>query len=596
MLSNDTAVRGMKIQHSKSLALNLLLVGVLFSLQHFVGLVANGLHYTPFSVSKSVSSITFDETHAYAPPARRFMSLHRFASETDNYERRNAASAIPFLPLAILGGLGILSHNSLEASFIFADIVFPTFLWFLFYKLSEGLIRSYEARAALAWATLAIPFGPRNFLWMGYDAALAAPDVTRTPQPEISFTILLAALIVLAKALSAKNPPRWMIAAGILSGVVVYSYYFYAIAWAIMLILLLIATLAWRRWALFGRLTIVTSLMGVVAIPFALAAKAGSADGGQTALLRRMGSMTHKPEWIPLCLAFLLFIGLLLNGKRIFTGELVRTRHALLLSLGLAGLLGINTQIVTGYNAQHDHFWNRLILPIAFYLGAAMLWWWGERGGKPSEGTRTLLAKAILLVVLLNVGVRQCYAADHTTKSQTTTDSRIEMMQWVRSYLPPETVVGSSDPDLILLIPALTSDYTYVPSGLRSLTPTDEILRRYFELSQLTGISDEKMFQIATRRAHLHASQLLLTLGINNITPRELIESYHEFRSNCPTKLTGKLDYLVVGLKQATSLRQRFPAARAVHDNTEYELFDFRSVGHQVVSDLLPSRFPAGTR
>jgi len=152
--------------------------------------------------------MTFDETHSYAPVAQRFMSLGQLPAEVDNYELRDSSAGIAFVPAVILGGMGRVL-GSLERAFIAAD--------------------------ALAWGTLLIPWGPRNFLWRGYDSLLAAPDFTRTPQPEISFTFVLLGVLLSARVFQFSAKRGTTVLAGLVGALIVYSYYFYAIAWGMTL-------------------------------------------------------------------------------------------------------------------------------------------------------------------------------------------------------------------------------------------------------------------------------------------------------------------------------------------------------------------------
>jgi len=206
-----------------------LLAAGLFSLHHWVAIVKSGGDYSPFAASGEVSSITFDETCCYAPFAGRFMWLGQLVAEADNYERRHSSAGLPFLPAALLGAMG-RAFGKLEWAFIAADAVFPALALGLLYASSAGIVQGTSSRWLLAWTTLLIPFGPRNFLWRGYDSLISAPDFTRTPQPEISFTIVLGGLLLTSRALS-NSGMRGAIASGLIGALIVASYYFYAVGW-----------------------------------------------------------------------------------------------------------------------------------------------------------------------------------------------------------------------------------------------------------------------------------------------------------------------------------------------------------------------------
>jgi hypothetical protein len=178
--------------------------------------------------------MTFDETHSYASVAQRFMSLGQLPAEVDNYELRDSSARIAFVPAVILGGMGRVL-GSLERAFIAADALFPALAFGLLYAASKGLVQSPSFRLLLAWGTLLIPWGPRNFLWRGYDSLLAAPDFTRTPQPEISFTFVLLGVLLSARVFQFSAKRGTTVLAGLVGALIVYSYYFYAIAWGMTL-------------------------------------------------------------------------------------------------------------------------------------------------------------------------------------------------------------------------------------------------------------------------------------------------------------------------------------------------------------------------
>ena len=190
-----------------TLIIHALLVAMLCSLPQWIGVWQNHGDYSPFSVSPAVSAITFDETHAYAPPARRLFSTGKLRAEVDNYENRNLSAGIPFVPTAILGGMG-WALGSLERSFIAADLIFPALLFVLFYAIAATVVQDSILRLLVAWSTVIVPFGVLNSIWIGDDARIAPLELTRTPQPEISFFVLILAAALLGRAIEEESDWR----------------------------------------------------------------------------------------------------------------------------------------------------------------------------------------------------------------------------------------------------------------------------------------------------------------------------------------------------------------------------------------------------
>ena len=554
-----------------------LLVGLLCSLPHWLALLHNGGDYSPFSVSPSVSALIFDETHAYAPAARRLALTGRMAAETDNYEHRNLTAGIPFLPEAMLGEMGALFGN-IERAFITADVVFPPLAFLLLYLLTSSVLSNGAFRLLVAWSTLVIPFGLLNTFWMGDDALIAPLEITRTPQPEISFVVLLAALWLLARSLVEKHPAQWLLGAGLASGAVVYCYYFYAIAWGITLGLLLLFGLLWNDRSLGSRSGAVLALMLPVSIPYAFTTIRGNKEGGQADLLARMGIHSRQPDVIPLVAAVIFTVILLLFAKTLSRS---RPAYFVLAILVCGALYGMNIQIVTGYETQQWHFWKRLALPACFFLSASAIGYLAEHAAGRRARTYLLGAHALLALLIVDTAARLSYAAIKTAPFERASRPDTAMLNWIRTSLPHDQVIGTVNPELILLIPAMTTDYTYVPSGLRSLTSNDEIVGRYFEMACLLGLSDGEVARAAAIPNHLgHSTELLHVLGLSYSGDaqiyRSLVARYREFHMAC-TPPRWRLDLIITASQQeSAAIRQKQPLTKMIYKNSRYELLAVR--------------------
>lgn len=582
----------------KRLLFHCVLAAFVCSLHHWTALLINRGDYTPFAVSEAVSALTLDETHAYAPPAQRFLLTGRIPAEVDNYERRNSTAGIPFAPAAILGSMGWLL-GGLGRAFIAADVIFPACLFLFFYWFTADLIGRQSLRLLVAWSTLLVPFGLKNAFWFGNDPFVAPLEVTRTPQPEISFLLLMGVVALTGRAIQQKASWWWTIAAGFASGLLIYSYYFYAVGWTVALLLLIVFTLSWKHPHAARRAACIFALMGVVGIPYALITIEGKRQGGQTYLLERMGVYTHTPDIPYLLLAIALSVALFLLGRRFLNAE---PRYVVLVFLIIGGVWGVNSQIVSGYNAQHWHFWKRLVKPAEFLLFACVAGrlaeqFWMRRGRKLQT-----LAVALIVCVVLNAAARQCYSAAQIAPVQRATNPRIEILSWARQHLSTGHVLGTLDPDLILLIPALTADYTYAPSGLRSLTPTDEIVARYYELAAWLDTSDADLMRIMRAPRHYEPSQAQLLFALrlydgsktnwsagqavsssamrpidNSVLSAAFLEQYRRFRAVHPSpRLRGRLDDLILPAQASlpSNVAPAFPRARIVHTNSEFALIE----------------------
>jgi hypothetical protein len=558
---------------------HLLAVALVCSLPHWSGILQNRGDYTPFSVSPQVSAITFDESHAYAPPAERFYLTGKLKAETDNFEHRDFSAGIPAVPALILGGMAHLSGD-LENAFVLADCIFPPALFLLFFLVARQFILNRHAALFIAWSTLIVPFGFWNSLWLGDDPLIAPLEVTRTPQPELSFLLLFGTAVLLGSALKQSRSIGLLVATAVCSGALVYTYYFFAVAWGLALSLLCIAGIVWKRRDLSIISVGVLIAMALIAVPYLTQSMQGRAEGGQSFLLERMGLYTHQPHWFALVAAAGAISILLAFGKRFAEQQPV---FIVLATVIPAALFGMNFQVISGYETQSWHFWKRLALPIFFFVATAWLArFTTSRLNDEKFKKFATVCRAATIVLVLGTSARLIHAGIATAPFQKASGAQVAMLTWIRSHVPENHVIGTTDPELILMIPALTADYTYVPSGLRSLTSLEEIKDRYFELSCLLGLSVKEMAQAAAVPSHLrHSTEVLQVLGLSYTGDREVYQEFvneYATRPACPAP-KRRLDYLLIPRKvgQPSAVAHLFPEIQLVYRDQDYDLLKLRA-------------------
>lgn len=487
------------------------------------------------------------------------------AAELDNFENRDHRAAVPFLPPVVLGTMAHLC-GGLGNAFIAADGLFPALLLLLLYALTN--CESFRWRLVVAWSTLIVSFGIQNSLWMGEDALTAPLEITRTPQPEFSFLLLLAAMALFARALDDNAKWRWAAAAGVLSAGVVYSYYFFALAWGGALLTAFFFGVLWGRAQLRKQAFMTLLIMGVLSIPYVLA---GLHSQGQKDLLGRVGVFTRSPHVLKLIAAFVLALLIWRFGRKIADPVVL-----VMLLVILAAIAGLNAHVITGYETQPWHFWKRLALPLAFFLAVSL-------AGRIVEQLRfsRAIAAAILCVLWVDTAARLGVAGVRTAPELRLDNPRIALLNWIAKTLPQGRVIGTIDPQLILLIPTLTDDYTYVPSGIRSLTPTDEIKIRYYQLACLLGMTPAEVENAAAVPNHLgHSTEVLLALGLSPTGDpdrfHEFVGTYRSAYSRCPG-IRYQLDYVVVASEAARqAVERKYANAREIYHNARFHLLAVR--------------------
>ena len=463
----------------------LLFVGILvnlviFPLNHIVGSVANHGDYTPFAVVPQVSAQVYDETYQYAPDPGRFLRTGRIPGEVDVFEMRDAPSSAPVVH-AVLVGLLAKWMGSLERAWMVSNAIGPTLIWAVLFCNACRFTRSGPLAMAIAWAVCFIAFGPRNFLLLAKDRFIQPLELTRMPQPALAFLFLILAIWLLSRALARTNPWR-ILAAGILAGSLFYVYYFYWVAFFAGAGSLLIVAAIIKRWDYVKTIACIVVLGCLAGIPFFLWTIEATRSGDQRQLMVRITDFNRIPDLIGLVLALALAIALWLYCSLRIRAQADEQPlfEAALLAVATGAAIGLNFQLLTGINAQHGHFYNRALQPLLMYLFLLMLF---RRVRKPP-----IAATAAVIGILIAVAsLRQIEVGRNTAPWHRKSSPDIDVLLWARAHLPPDSVIGSNDANLIGLIPAIAGTWTFVPMGPRSMASNEEILTRYSLLCRLEG-------------------------------------------------------------------------------------------------------------
>jgi hypothetical protein len=451
---------------------------LLFALADVTNYVRLGDRFTPFSVAYPISALTYDETSAYVPCARRFFETSNLKSELDVFELRDVAGAYnPIVHCIIIGSMAKII-GSLEVAWVVAHGIFPALTWLLIFACARKLQLPAAPAFLLATATSLIPFGPRNFFLLGQNALIQPLELTRIASPGLSFlSLLLAAMGVSQAVLSGRIVTG--IVAGVLVGINFYTYYFCWIALGLGLSTWLGVAAFLRRWEDVKTLCIIGFTAVITGVPFFVITVAALQSQAAINLIERMGPFTRDMSAIGLGLGAILSV--------LVIWLYVRTRiNSLAISLAfilVGGALGLNVQVLTGYDAQHWlHFTNRIIQPLLFFLfGAVVLQCLPKK-----LHWRWLFALTTLALVSLGV-YRQVSVASNIAEAHDRYQNSVRMLESLPGRIGTASVVASSDPQVITLLPAITTLWNFVPLGVRTLASNDEILRRFLLIRKLEG-------------------------------------------------------------------------------------------------------------
>jgi hypothetical protein len=460
----------------------LVIIGLLFALPDLVNYAQLGKRFTPFSVAYPLSDLTYDETQVYVPGARRFFETNTLATEMDAYELRQTVGVWPIAHSVIIGSIAKLI-GSLEVSWVIAHAVFPALIWLLFFFCAEKLQLTSPTALLLATATSLVPFGFRNFFLIGQNALIQPLELSRMPHPGLSFAILLLGIMAVSRALTVHSIAS-KLTAGILIGVNFYSYYFYWMAIGLGLSAWLGTAAVVHRWNDARTLCVAGLTAVVVGVPILVTMAVAAQSQSLTNLMERFGVFDRE-----LSLTYLSF-ALLFTSAAVFV--YVRAcvpQIATALSFAVAGAaLGLNAHLLTGYDANdYHHFVKLCIQPLVFFLFVAAALTRLPR----SEKWSWLCILATISLITLGA-YRQVRVAGNILEDHDRTKSSVGLVEILRDRIAGGSVVGSADPQIVKLLPAISTLWTFVPLGSRSHASNYEILRRFLIIRKLEGatISD----------------------------------------------------------------------------------------------------------
>ncbi|MFZ0661351.1 MAG: hypothetical protein WAM66_01550 [Acidobacteriaceae bacterium] len=468
--------------------------------------------YSPFS-ARSNSPTTSDETGFYAAEVNYTYRQHRLANDTDAFEHRNQPMPYSLLPTEAEVVFARLFH-SVGAAQILCYFLFPAITAWLLIGVFLQLDASLPLAALLALLTLVASFslrtldnGARDLLAHGlHSGFIETLPASRNPNPNMTFPLFLGALLALIAALRRRSN-GFALLAGVLGGLLFYSYVFYAIACsAAVAVLVLVALLRGRtstRPASAGPTLVGPSLVALLvticmAVPFLLWVRAAKRAGGYFYRMNRMGMVySHLPSPQELKLSAVYGSVLLLlwilwryvlpksrsagDRGRSFAGSAV-----LVFGCAVAGgILGMNMQLVSGFNLQAESHFPHMILQPAMVLLCLVISL--AATVKIREKRSALWAAALFLIFFAVCASVQVEAAVNSAPLHRVDPSQQALFHWLNRNTQRGDVVATTSLELTFDMPVFSQDYTLMVEGSRTSASNSEILERYLLAEALTG-------------------------------------------------------------------------------------------------------------
>jgi hypothetical protein len=149
-----------------------------------------------------------------------------------------------------------------------------------------------------------------------------------------------------------------------------------------------------------------------------------------------------------------------------------------------------NFHLVSGYNAQHEHAYNRIIQPFGVVLLAGLLAQWPAAAELLRQVAARRVFAAAGVVVICAAGVRQSCVADSVLPFHDRSHCANRLAFDLATNLEDEQVVAILDEPARALLPTVTKHWSFVPIGFRTIADNREVLTRFVITAKLGSVSE----------------------------------------------------------------------------------------------------------
>ena len=470
---------------------------LLFPLVDLINLAALGARFSVFSTASEISPLTYDESALYAPGAAKFAAHLTPFWELDVIELRAEKFSYPVTHEVVFGLLGRLV--GMEAAWMLGHAILPALCWLGFFRLLASATGHPEASWCASWFIVVIAAAPRNMLGIGVGSWTQPLELTRLPHPALSTLLLLVALGCLLRVLSGRGHAKvWAAGAGVTLGLLFYTYYFHWLALWPALCLMLVAAIRFR-WPE-GKALLWTGVVAVVTGAPYIGWTAGSMmSKNSDPLLQRLGHFGRQPDVVGLILLVIfsvLMVMVMHRRKSAASGQEGAHSLWLVTCLLVGAAVAANFHLITGYNAQHEHAYNRLIQPFGIVLGAGLALQFVPR---LREMLNTVKLRRALIagggaIIMLAANRQVCVAGN--IRAFHDTEHPFGRMARQLDAIEGEKVIGTLDEGIRTLLPTVTDHWSFVPVGFRTIASDSEVLLRFAIVARIAGYSEEEALAI----------------------------------------------------------------------------------------------------
>lgn len=443
-----------------------------------------------------------DEVNATGPRIREIIDGKFIVSDVDSYEYKDTAFFRPPLPPLLLAPISLLTQDVLQ-TIIISDFIFPFAFLFLFYWLGMQLFGNKLYSSFFAVTLTLFPNIGKFFPTLSPES-LKILIVNLLPVQLVFWSDKLGAimresyipdLIIFAPALIflitaiKKRQLKYYLLTALFFGLTFYTYPFHWIFLTISIGILAFQYLISKEYDTVVKLTVTVAASYMIgAYYFVNYFLLQSTAHGQEIFDREWIEKTHLfrvSDWehYIMLLVLVLVIFWLTRKKDRDTGKW-------LISLLAAGFVVLNMQVITGMNIAPIHWiprTNTLAIDFAvFYILFRMLV--QIKNTMPQIFNYGVLILTVGTISLITGSIHQQYVyAKKHAPSFTMERGKIASLTWLDAAMETDEVVMTGDVDSSLMIPVHTKGRLFVPRALNTYTSTDELIERFFIVSNVLG-------------------------------------------------------------------------------------------------------------
>jgi len=456
--------------------------------------------------------VNSDVTHFYMPRAREVADGH--FPPTDLFFNPNSPSILNPLPPLLMGGFIVLFGGNINAAYLGAIFIFSALLFVVFYFLGRVItgrrIWAYVVGfvGVLTPTALLLPrafFGLENFLNIIaknfiplVKTPLAYLFFSRIDYPLLTEIVYIPALIFLYLFWTTSKR-FYALATGVFAGLLFYTYFHHWVYLVIVLGLLFLYTLVFRRTnpARLKGLLIILGIVVLLSLPYWINYINFVGLESVQDYIGRIGYEIGRGFRFASVWAHYLIYTLLAIVVYLLYGRSDK-RSVLFWVFLLAAFLVLNIQLVTGFVPYPSHF-KRAISPALFMILLSVVYELIRRAGlkfpKMNKIIFVLLVVALVFLPLkkiVNTAVFVSPPKDIVSRYSFPQDI-VQSWQWINQNLEKDPRIISSSFLTSVYLSIYTSARPYLPHGGLTIASNYDIEQRYFVTNKLFGINDEDL-------------------------------------------------------------------------------------------------------